>query len=326
MTRPSSRRTAFLALAAAGSLWGTGFLFGKVALAAMSVGHMVLYRFLFAVLALVPVIVRRRPPMPRRADLPRILVASALYVPVQFLVQFEGLARTTVSHASLMVGMLPIMIALAAVLFTDESLDRAGWLTLGASTLGAALIVASGGSSGGQATVAGDLLVVLSLVAAAAWVLASKRLMQTDTGYESVAASVYMLVAGTALLALWVLAMDGPPPVALPLRVWGAVAASGVLATAATTLLWNWGLTHVPASRAGIFLNLEPVVGVVLGVALLNDRLGPMTLLGGTLIVATAVLFTRQPALPPRSSAIMFPHDLRAHTGAGGTDPEHGTR
>ncbi len=38
----------FGACAVASSLWGCGFFFGKIALAEMSVGHMVLYRFLFA--------------------------------------------------------------------------------------------------------------------------------------------------------------------------------------------------------------------------------------------------------------------------------------
>ena len=42
------------ACALAGSLWGTGFFFGKIALAEMSVSHMVLYRFLFACAVLAP--------------------------------------------------------------------------------------------------------------------------------------------------------------------------------------------------------------------------------------------------------------------------------
>ena len=46
-----TRRIHFLgygACALAGSLWGTGFYFGRLALNEMSVEHMVLYRFLFA--------------------------------------------------------------------------------------------------------------------------------------------------------------------------------------------------------------------------------------------------------------------------------------
>jgi drug/metabolite transporter (DMT)-like permease len=290
------RRLAFLALAAAGSLWGTGFLLGKIALTAMSVDHMILYRFVFASLALIPLVVHQRPPLPRRADLASIAAAGALYAPIQFIIQFEGLARTTVSHASLMVGALPIMIAAAAVVFMHESLDRRGWLTLAASTVGAALIVGSGAHSG-QATVVGDLLVLLSLVASVLWLMMSKRLMRDDR-YSAVAATAYVMFAGTALLAVWVLARDGAPPIVLPLYIWAAVVGSGVFVTAATTVLWNWGLTVVPASQAGIFLNLEPAVGALLGITLLHERLGVVGMLGGALIVGTAVLFTRRPAVP----------------------------
>src|SRR5271154_6030501 len=53
------------ACAMAGCLWGTGFFFGKLALREMSVGHMVLYRFLFASLGMLPIVLtagRRRGP------------------------------------------------------------------------------------------------------------------------------------------------------------------------------------------------------------------------------------------------------------------------
>jgi drug/metabolite transporter (DMT)-like permease len=87
--------------------------------------------------------------------------------------------------------------------------------------------------------------------------------------------------------------MDGLPPFAQVSRTaWLALAASGVLCTATTTLLWNWGIHHVPASRAGVFLNIEPALGSILGVALLGDRLGPFAWLGGGLILAAAVTLT----------------------------------
>jgi drug/metabolite transporter (DMT)-like permease len=95
------------------------------------------------------------------------------------------------------------------------------------------------------------------------------------------------------MLAVIVLASRGMPPVhAISGRVWLALAASGVLCTASTTLLWNWGIHRVPASRAGVFLNLEPAVGSLLGIKLLGDRLGPLAWLGGALIVAAAITLT----------------------------------
>ena len=285
------------ACAAAGCLWGTGFYFGKLALREMGVGHMVLYRFLFASMGMLPVlfVAGRRKGSPRwtAREKGTLLLSSALGIPIQFLLQFEGLAHTTVSHAALMVGTMPVLLALGATLFAGERLDWIGWLALTGSTVGAALIVLGGrqtGSPGSVPTLTGDMLVVLSLVIALGWILMNKSLMQV---HSPLAVTAYGILSGTVMLVLWVMAVNGPPPVArVSLTAWVALAASGVLCTAATTLLWNWGIHHVPASRAGVFLNIEPALGSWLGVQLLGDRLGPFAWVGGGLILAAAVTLT----------------------------------
>lgn len=287
--RPAGRALGYSACALAGCLWGMGFFFGKIALEEMSVGHMVLYRFLFACLGLLPVL-RRAHFSPREWRL--LLIASFLGVPVQFLVQFYGLSLTTVSHASLMVGTMPMLLALSATIFAHERLDWLGWLALAGSTVGVVLIVLAGRHSGpGRGTaLMGDLLVVASLVLSLGWILLNKHLMQ---GHSPLDVTVYGLLAGTAMLAAWVLAKDGAPPVhGVSLKVWLALIASGLLCTAATTLLWNWGLHRVPASRAGVFLNIEPALGSLLGVKLLGDHLGPMAWAGGALVLAAAIMLT----------------------------------
>ena len=287
------------ACALAGCLWGTGFYFGKLALREMSVGHMVLYRFLFASLGMLPLLWKlhsdasgSRPRWTRR-EIGILLLSSALGIPIQFLLQFKGLSLTTVSHASLMVGTMPVLLALGATLFANERLDWIGWLALAGSTVGAALIVLGGhesGSAGAVPSLAGDLLVVLSLIIALGWILMNKSLMQA---HSPVAVSAYGVLSGTLMICFWVIAANGPPPVAhVSLTAWLALAASGILCTAATTLLWNWGIHHVPASRAGVFLNIEPALGSILGVELLGDKLGPFAWIGGGLILAAAVTLT----------------------------------
>jgi drug/metabolite transporter (DMT)-like permease len=304
-----ARTTAWLgygACALAGCLWGMGFYFGKLALREMSVGHMVLYRFLFASLGMMPILLTSgqrakapsKAPSWTRREIATLLTAATLGIPMQFLLQFEGLARTTVSHASLMVGTMPVLLALGATLFAGERLDRIGWLALAGSTVGAALIVLGGhglggrqaGAAGSVPTLSGDLLVVLSLVIALGWILMNKSLMQV---HSPLTVTAYGILSGTAMLVVYVVAVDGPPPVAgVSLTAWLALAASGVLCTATTTLLWNWGIHHVPASRAGVFLNIEPALGSWLGVQLLGDKLGPFAWVGGGLILAAAVTLT----------------------------------
>jgi drug/metabolite transporter (DMT)-like permease len=290
------------ACALAGCLWGTGFFFGRIAMNEMSVEYMVLYRFLFACAGLLPMAIMHRVRL-TRGELKLLLISAFLGVPLQFLMQFHGLALTTVSHASLMVGTMPVLLAAAAALFAGERLDWVGWVALCCSSLGAALIVL-GGTHGhparGEPTFRGDLLVVVSLCIALAWVLISKKLMES---HSPPVVTAYTLLAGTVMLAAWILGArllnhwipnhSAPVPFAhVSLKAWGALAASGLACTATTTLLWNWGIHHVPASRAGVFLNIEPALGSFLGVKLLGEHLGPFAWLGGSLIVGAAITLT----------------------------------
>jgi drug/metabolite transporter (DMT)-like permease len=286
----NQRAVGFAACALASSLWGCGFFFGKIALAEMSFAHMVLYRFLFAMVPLTPLMLTHRPGLSRR-EWGVLAVASFLGVPLQFLFQFYGLSLTTVSHAALMVGTMPVILAVGATIFAHERLDATGWMCLAVSTTGAAMIaLGRHGSGAGQPSLKGDLLVVFSLMIALFWVLLNKKLVER---HSPVVVTAYGLLLGTLMLLVWVPFRYGEPPVAhVSHKAWLALAASGVLCTATTTLLWNWGMTRVPASQAGVLLNMEPLMGSLLGVFVLGDRLGPSALTGGALILTAAVTLT----------------------------------
>jgi drug/metabolite transporter (DMT)-like permease len=282
------------ACALAGCFWGTGFYLGKIVLAVMGVGHMVFYRFVFACIGLLPFALRHRPRLDGR-EWRLLLIASFFGIPVQYLVQFYGLSLTTVSHASLMVGSMPVLLGAAATLFTGERLDRVGWVALISSTIGVALIVLSRHSSAGGKgpSLVGDLLVLAALLVSLFWILMNKRLMEH---HPPAVITVYGVYSGAVMVAVWVLFQDGPPPVhGVPVAAWLASAASGLFCTAGSTLLWNWGIHHVPTSRAAVFLNIEPMLGSFLGVELLGDRLGPSAWIGGVLIVAAAITLTSRP-------------------------------
>lgn len=263
----------------------------------MNVGSMVLYRFLFAALALLPFVATHRPGL-NAAEWRILLIGTLLGVPLQFLVQFRGLSLTTVSHASLMVGTMPVILAVGATLFAHERLHALGWATLAVSTTGAAMI-ALGGShkpSDGGPSLAGDLLVVISMVIALGWILANKKLVDR---HSAIVVTAYGILSGTVMLLFTVPLLYGLPPVhGVSWRAWAALAASGVMCTASSTLLWNWGMSQVPASQAGVLLNMEPLMGSVLGVLVLHEHLGMMGYIGGTLIIGAAVTLTTRGHAP----------------------------
>ena len=111
--------------------------------------------------------------------------------------------------------------------------------------------------------------------------------------HSAIVVTAYGIAIGTAMLCVCVPAIYGLPPLHhISLKAWLALAASGVLCTACTTLLWNWGMTQVPASQAGVLLNMEPLIGSILGVFVLGETLGPSARTGGALILAAAVIIT----------------------------------
>ena len=257
----------------------------------MNVGAMVFYRFAFACLVLLPVLFTHKPGLNRR-EWGVLLIASFLGVPLQFLLQFYGLSLTTVSHASLMVGTMPVILAVGAALFAHERMDRTGWIALAASTLGAGLIALGGHhtAGAGQPTLTGDLLTVVSLIIALGWILLNKQLMEK---HSAIVITAYGLFVGTLMLAVIVPIGWGFPPIHhISAKAWAASAAAGILCTATTTFLWNYGLTQVPASQAGILLNMEPLVGSLLGIFILGEILGPSAWIGAALILTGAVTLT----------------------------------
>jgi drug/metabolite transporter (DMT)-like permease len=281
------------ALAIAGSLWGTAFLFGKIAFREMAISTNVALRFLFGSLVLLPLLFRKNGRF-RRRDFRTMVVASIIGIPLQFLIQFKGLALTTVSHASLMVSTLPVLLALTSAVFLRERLRAFEWCVLGLSSIGAGLISVSHNGPGPQPSIKGDLLVVVSMVAAVVMTVLTKKLMNT---YDPLYVTSSMIVTGTVPLLIGV-GIAQFPFTALSAKAWLAVAAQGILATAMAYLLWNWGMARVPAARAGIFFNMEPLVGTILGVVILHETLGRSVLAGGALILAGAGYFSMRPNSP----------------------------
>lgn len=279
-------------MATACVLWGTSFIFGKVALRELQPSQVVLGRFILASVILMPVSLRICRRRLTGHDTLLFFLSGALMVPASFLLQFEGLERTSATSAALIVGALPPLLAVIAYLVDGERLSRSGWMAVVASTGGVALLI---GLPGPGRTLTGDLIVAASMVTTSAWILLTRRLLRR---WPPVVVTAWSAGMGTLLLLL---TMWGRGKALLPADLsslssatWGAVGALGVLCTALTFILWTWGLRVVPSTKAGAFINFEPLVGALLGIALLGDAAGPHTALGGTLVLGAAWVVSRQ--------------------------------
>lgn len=285
--------TGIAALLAAATIWGVSFVLAKVALAELHVAHVLLYRFVFAVLPLLPLLLKRAH-RPRREDLGLFALTGFLMVPVTFGLQFGGLTFTSATSAALLVGTGAPLLALAAVLFEGERLGRRGWVAVAVSCAGVLLLV---GMPGAGDDWRGNLMVFLSMIICTVWVIMSKRLIGR---YPALYATAWILLFGTLFLLPMSLVWAGLPPVDLSAGVWSALLTLGLGCTTLAYVLWNWGVARVGAGTAGVYLNFEPIAGAVAGVALLGDPIGVGMVVGGAAILAAAgIVLTRSGGSPP---------------------------
>jgi len=150
-----NRRHAVAALAAAGLLWGTTVPLSKVALAWLSPGWLTVGRFGLAAAVLLAVAGRRGGL--QGAFTPAVLVAGALGYGGSVMVQNAGIVRTSVTHAALLIGAVPVLVAAIAAVWYRTVAPPVAWFGFVVSLGGVALVTVGGG--GGGATLAGDGLV-----------------------------------------------------------------------------------------------------------------------------------------------------------------------
>jgi threonine/homoserine efflux transporter RhtA len=199
-------------------------------------------------------------------------------------IQNAGITRTSVSHAALLVGAAPVLVAVVAALWHHTVARPVAWAGFAISLAGVGLVT---GGSGGGATAAGDGLVLASLLLSATFTVAQTRVLR---GRDPIAVTAVQFLGAALAVLPFSVATEGMPTA--PGGA-GAVLAAGSLVAGGTLLpftLFAYAQSRVSAEVAGAFLNLEPLVGAVAGVAIFGDPAGLRQLAGGAAIVAGIAL------------------------------------
>jgi drug/metabolite transporter (DMT)-like permease len=275
------KRLAFAALVLSGLFWGLGFPLGKAALRELDAAHMVTLRMVFAALAAAPFALRR--PEARALFASPVVLLSGVIYGLAFLAQFEGLARVNVSLAALLVGAMPAFIAMAARIM-GEPVGRVSWIGVAAASTGAALIA---GRPDGGGSPLGVALSLLGLLLFLIWLQVLRRAPKPAAPMALPAVTV--IVAAATLLPVSFV-MHGAPRLDLSAGAWAAIVAQGVFCTFLATAAWQFGARQVGSATAGVFVNIEPLMGSVIGVSLFGDHLTWGLALGGAAIIAGSVI------------------------------------
>ncbi|WP_309135623.1 DMT family transporter [Cellulomonas sp.] len=312
MTAPADRRTVLLYLGAA-LVWGSSFLFMKVGLEGLGPAQVALARLLLGALTLVVVmtVLRRRWPRDRRTW-GHLAVVGVLLCVVPFQLFAWAGQHLASGLSSILNATTPLMTSLAvALLLPAERLTARQGVGLGVGAAGVVVIMAPWSYLGAEGVAAPLPALLACLGATACYGLGMTYMRRFVTPLrlpaETVAAG-QIVVAALVMLAIAPAVARGPVTLTWPVVL--SMVGLGALGTG-MAYVWNtrvvdtWG-----AQRASTVTYLTPVVGVVLGILVLDERLHWYEPVGGLLVVLGIVVAQRAAraaggaavAVPPASS------------------------
>lgn len=272
-----------------GIVWGSSFLFIKVALGGLSPAQVVWSRLVLGAIVLGVFVALRRDHLPRS---PRVwlhlTVVAITFCVLPFLIFAWAQQHVDSGIASIFNATTPIMTAVMAwAVLRVERLKGVQITGILVGILGVMVIIAPWNGADPAQSI-GAQLAILGATACYGFSLAYMRRFLSDTGVSALVFSFLNIGIAAAIMLLLTPAIAAP--VRLDVWVVGAVVLLGALGTG-LAYVWNqntlraWGPT-----RASTVTYITPVVGVTLGIVVLHERMGWNEPVGALVVFAGILL------------------------------------
>lgn len=219
----------------------------------------------------------------------KTLVFMAFCEPCLYFV-FEAMAleNTQASQAGMIVAMLPLMMAVAARFLLGEIITRRTMAGFGVAVVGAGLLsFGAVETSGAPNPVLGNFLEFLAMVCATGYMICLKKLCARY--------SPWFLTAVQAVIgAIFFLPLTALPSTAAPTGFYmeGLVAILylGAVITIGAYGLYNYGTSKIPAHQATAFTNLIPIFTLIMGWAILGEKLTTLQYVASAIVLLGVIL------------------------------------
>lgn len=279
------RTTGVLLVAVSAATFGALPIFARLAYdTGADVTTVLFLRFSIAGVAMAVLLGARRQRWPRGRLLVGLIAMGGIGYVGQSFTYFSALTLVPASLVALLLYAYPPIVMLLSVWWLGERMTPAKAVALVLALTGAGLTI--GPELGGR-----PLGIVLGLAAAviyAVYIVVSSRLTPRAGSFAS--AAVVMLAA--AVVYGVVVLLRGP---AFPGTAggWAAIAGLAVVSTIVAITTFFAGIERLGPADASTLSTLEPAVTVALAAAVLAERVSPIQLAGGALILASVVLLAR---------------------------------
>ncbi|MFF2074709.1 DMT family transporter [Kitasatospora sp. NPDC058162] len=217
-----------------------------------------------------------------------------------FLLETYGAVHTSATNAGLIISLAMVLTPLGESALARTAPPRAFLAAAGLAVLGVALLTGDGGL---RPPTLGDLLVLGAALVRSAYVLAMARtraIRDTDT----LAVTWVQLAVATGVFAVVALSV-GPAPWTVARSYgagqWAWLLHLSLFCTLFAFFVQMWAVRATSPSRVSLLLGTEPLWAAVFGITVAGNRMGPLALIGGALVLI-ATEWGRRTAPAPRSA------------------------
>ena len=273
------------------------YLAGKRAMAELPPVTVVLWRFLLCAVIFCALLVftpgRKLPP---RSEWRRVVLLGLLAGPINQVLFFSGLARSSAAHAALFYALTPLGVYLLSLARGQERPSFRATLGILTALLGVVVLLLGRGLALAGGSLLGDLLI---LAAVSAWVVYTTESKVLAAGQGALRSTSWSMVAATLLLVpVMPFCLEPALTLGASARAQGSIVYLAVLTSVVAYLIWSYALSRVPASRVAIFSNLQPAMTALAAWVLLGEPLHAELLLGGALVLVGVRLTQGAPPEP----------------------------
>ena len=262
-------------------------IFGKLAFEqGLDSQSTLFWRFLFAsVLLWTFLLLRGR----QKIELNSLGIAFALGAvgfTVQVLLYFAALEQLAAGLTSLLLYTYTIHVVLLAWLVDREKPSRVALGAMGLAFLGIVLAT----DLSGRVSLLGVAIALFTGFWYAVYLTYSAKAVRRA---DPLVISGGLFLGATCTLGA-ILVFRGNIDVPQGLQGWGLILGISTLATVLPVVTLYAGLARLSTTRVSLLSTLEPVFTVAMGVLLLGERLSPVQVVGGALVLSAVVLLQRK--------------------------------
>lgn len=225
-----------------------------------------------------------------------ILVVLGLIVALSSLMLFMSYNYMDVGIASTMLFVYPIMVALIMALFFKERVSKPTIVSIIMATGGIGLLFQPSEGAGAGLSVIGLIMVMISALSYAIYIVAVNK--SSLCNVATLAVTFYVLLFGLLLFAGRLINVGHiEMPSADNSYLWGCVAGLAIFPTAISFACTTGAIQYIGSTPTAILGALEPVTGVVVGVAVFGEQLTASSFFGLLLILVAVIMVIAGPKL-----------------------------